>query len=38
MVMNLHALVEARELGMVEFKLVDVREHMEWQMGHISRC
>ena len=21
---------------MVEFKLVDVREHMEWQMGHIK--
>jgi rhodanese-related sulfurtransferase/ferredoxin-thioredoxin reductase catalytic subunit len=30
------ALLEARELGMVEFKLVDVREHMEWQMGHIK--
>ena len=33
---ELHALMEARELGMVEFKLVDVREHMEWQMGHIK--
>ena len=33
---ELTALVEARELGMVEFKLVDVREHMEWQMGHIK--
>ena len=30
------SLLEARELGMVEFKLVDVREHMEWQMGHIK--
>ena len=30
------ALIEARELGMVNFKLVDVREHMEWQMGHIK--
>jgi len=30
------ALLEARELGMVEFKIVDVREHMEWQMGHIK--
>ena len=30
------ALIEARELGMVEFKLIDVREHMEWEMGHIK--
>ena len=30
------ALLEARDLGMVNFKLVDVREHMEWQMGHIQ--
>jgi len=30
------SLLEARELGMVTFKLVDVREHMEWQMGHIK--
>ncbi len=30
------ALLEARELGMVDFKLVDVREDMEWQMGHIK--
>ncbi len=30
------SLLEARELGMVSFKLVDVREHMEWQMGHIK--
>lgn len=33
---ELVALLEARELGMVNFKLVDVREHMEWQMGHIK--
>ncbi len=33
---ELSALMEARELGMVNFKLVDVREHMEWQMGHIK--
>jgi rhodanese-related sulfurtransferase/ferredoxin-thioredoxin reductase catalytic subunit len=33
---ELHALIEARTLGMIEFKLVDVREHMEWQMGHIK--
>jgi rhodanese-related sulfurtransferase/ferredoxin-thioredoxin reductase catalytic subunit len=32
---ELTALIEARELGMVDFKIVDVREHMEWQMGHI---
>ena len=30
------ALLEARNLNMVDFKLVDVREHMEWQMGHID--
>ncbi len=30
------SLLEARDLDMVEFKLVDVREHMEWQMGHIK--
>ena len=30
------SLIEARDLGMVNFKLVDVREHMEWQMGHIK--
>jgi len=30
------SLLEARELGMLNFKLVDVREHMEWQMGHIK--
>jgi len=33
---ELRSLLEARDIGMVEFKLVDVREHMEWQMGHIS--
>ena len=33
---ELESLLEAREIGMVEFKLVDVREHMEWQMGHIN--
>ena len=33
---ELTSLLEARELGMVNFKLVDVREHMEWQMGHIK--
>ncbi|MDQ7043516.1 MAG: ferredoxin-thioredoxin reductase catalytic domain-containing protein [Sulfurimonas sp.] len=33
---ELVALLEARELGMVDFKLVDVREHMEWEMGHIK--
>lgn len=33
---ELHALMEARDLGMVDFKLVDVREHMEWMMGHIK--
>jgi rhodanese-related sulfurtransferase/ferredoxin-thioredoxin reductase catalytic subunit len=33
---ELISLLEARELGMVQFTLVDVREHMEWQMGHIK--
>jgi ferredoxin-thioredoxin reductase catalytic subunit/rhodanese-related sulfurtransferase len=33
---ELTSLLEARELDMVDFKLVDVREHMEWQMGHIK--
>jgi rhodanese-related sulfurtransferase len=32
---ELISLLEARDLKMVDFKLVDVREHMEWQMGHI---
>jgi rhodanese-related sulfurtransferase/ferredoxin-thioredoxin reductase catalytic subunit len=30
------SLLEARALGIVKFKLVDVREHMEWKMGHIK--
>lgn len=33
---ELVSLLEARDLDMVKFKLVDVREHMEWQMGHIK--
>lgn len=33
---ELTALVEARELGMVDFKIVDVREWMEWKMGRIA--
>ncbi len=33
---ELISLLEARELGMINFTLVDVREHMEWQMGHIK--
>lgn len=33
---ELLSLLEAREIGMIKFKLVDVREHMEWKMGHIS--
>ncbi|QOY53925.1 sulfurtransferase [Candidatus Sulfurimonas marisnigri] len=33
---ELVSLLEARELDMTQFKLVDVREHMEWQMGHIK--
>ena len=33
---ELMALIEAKDLGMIDFKLVDVREHMEWQMGHIK--
>lgn len=32
---ELEALIEAKNLGMVEFTLVDVREHMEFMMGHI---
>lgn len=30
------SLLEARDLKMVDFTLVDVREHMEWQMAHIK--
>ncbi len=33
---ELAALIEAKELGMVDFKLLDVREWMEWQMSHIK--
>lgn len=33
---ELTALFEARELGMVNFKVVDVREWMEWKMGRIE--
>jgi len=33
---ELEALMEARELGMVEFELIDTREHMEYMMGHIT--
>ena len=32
---ELESLLEARELGMVDFTLMDVREYMEYQMGHI---
>jgi len=33
---ELEALVEAKELGMVDFNLIDVREWMEYQSGHIA--
>ncbi|MEW5832461.1 MAG: ferredoxin-thioredoxin reductase catalytic domain-containing protein [Campylobacterota bacterium] len=33
---ELTALIEARALGMVDFKIVDVREWMEWKMGRIA--
>jgi len=33
---ELSALVEAKKLGMINFKLIDVREPMEWNMGHID--
>ena len=33
---ELESLMEARDLGMVKFTLIDVREHMEYQMGHIE--
>jgi len=33
---ELEALLEARELDMVKFTLLDVREYMEYQMGHIT--
>lgn len=32
---ELEALMEARELGMVSFTLIDVREHMEYNQAHI---
>jgi ferredoxin-thioredoxin reductase catalytic subunit/rhodanese-related sulfurtransferase len=32
---ELESLLEARSLGMVDFKLIDVREDMEYKMGHI---
>jgi len=32
---ELEALIEAKKLGMIHFTLVDVREFMEFQMGHI---
>ena len=32
---ELEALLEARELKMIDFELIDVREYMEYQMGHI---
>jgi len=33
---ELHALLEAREEGKANFLLVDVREDMEFDMGHIK--
>lgn len=33
---ELTSLIEARELGMVKFKIVDVREWMEWKMARID--
>ena len=33
---ELHALLEARETGTTDFILVDVREDMEYNMGHIK--
>ena len=33
---EIESLLEARELGMVEFNLVDVREWMEWKQGRIA--
>jgi len=33
---ELEALLEARELDMIKFILLDVREYMEYQMGHIT--
>ncbi|MEA3417795.1 MAG: ferredoxin-thioredoxin reductase catalytic domain-containing protein [Campylobacterota bacterium] len=33
---ELEALLEAREMKMIDFELIDVREHMEFRMGHIT--
>jgi len=33
---ELESLLKAREEGKVDFTLVDVREDMEWNMGHIK--
>lgn len=33
---EIESLLEARELGMVDFNLVDVREWMEWKQGRIA--
>jgi ferredoxin-thioredoxin reductase catalytic subunit/rhodanese-related sulfurtransferase len=33
---EIESLLEARELGMVDFNLVDVREWMEWKQGRIE--
>ena len=33
---ELESLIEARELNMIDFKLIDVREPMEYEMGHIK--
>lgn len=33
---EIESLLEARDLGMVDFKLIDVREDMEYRMGHIK--
>jgi ferredoxin-thioredoxin reductase catalytic subunit/rhodanese-related sulfurtransferase len=32
---ELEALIEAKNIGMIHFTLVDTREYMEFQMGHI---
>lgn len=33
---EIESLLEARELGMIEFNLIDVREWMEWKRGRIA--
>lgn len=33
---NLQTLLKAREAGMVQFLLIDIREEFEWQMGYIK--